>query len=260
MNTRLTADDAFGLTFLDEAQCRRIIEGARHGDLFTPPDTRGWIMFPGSAGGMNWGAGAFDPATNMLVTPLSRIGLYLRLVPKADIPASPGFDPTRGAPMGPPGLIAGTPFGIEQRILLGPTMIPCTRPPWATLVGVDLAAGEIRWTVPLGSIDKLAPFPLPPLTWGAPISGGPIATAGGLVFIGATGDARLRAFETETGKEVWSTALPTSAHANPMTYRAGGRQFIVVAAGSHMFINAGTIDDYLVAYALPPGGPAPTGR
>jgi quinoprotein glucose dehydrogenase len=163
--------------------------------------------------------------------------------------------------MGPPAAIAGTPYAIEQRILLGPTMIPCTKPPWSTLVGVDLAAGEIRWTVPLGNISKLGPVPLP-LDWGAPIAGGPIATAGGLVFIGATGDARLRAFETATGRQVWSMPLPTSAHASPMTYLAGGKQFVVVAAGGHMFINPSAIDDYLVAYALPdalPDAPPDTG-
>lgn len=251
MKTRLTPDDAWGLTFWDQASCRKLIEGARHGEIFTPPSDKGWIMFPGSAGGMNWGSGAFDPAGSLLVTNLSQIGLYLKLVPKDTVPAPKDFDPARGAPMGPPGIIQGTPWAIEQRILLGPTMMPCTSPPWATLVGVDLAAGEIRWSVPLGTIDKLAPVPLPALKWGAPVTGGPIVTAGGLVFIGATADARLRAFDTETGRELWSTPLPTSAHANPMTYTAGGRQYVVVAAGSHMFINAKTIDDYLVAYALP---------
>ncbi len=251
MKTSLTPDDAWGLTFWDQNRCRDLIAGARHGDIFTPPSEKGWIMFPGSAGGMNWGSGAWDPGRSLLVTNLSQIGLYLKLVPRKQVPDAQDFDPTRGAPMGPPGIIEGTPWAIEQRILLGPTMMPCTRPPWSTLVGVDLAAGEIRWSVPLGTIDKLAPVPIPPLKWGAPVTGGPIVTAGGLVFIGSTGDARLRAFDTDTGAELWSTPLPTSAHANPMTYERNGRQYVVIAAGSHMFINAKTIDDYLVAYALP---------
>jgi quinoprotein glucose dehydrogenase len=251
MKTKLTPDDAWGLTFWDQNRCRDLIAGARHGDLFTPPSDKGWIMFPGSAGGMNWGSGAWDPERNLLVTSLSQIGLYLKLVPRDTVPPAEQFDPTRGAPMGPPGIIEGTPWAIEQRILLGPTMMPCTSPPWSTLVGVDLAAGEIRWSVPLGTIDRLAPVPMPPLKWGAPVTGGPIITAGGIVFIGATADERLRAFDTETGRELWSTRLPTSAHANPMTYQHDGRQYVVIAAGSHMFINAKTIDDYLVAYALP---------
>jgi quinoprotein glucose dehydrogenase len=188
-------------------------------------------MYPGSAGGMNRGSGAYDPERNLLVTSLAQVGQYLKLVPS--------------------GIIEGTPWVIEQRALLGPTMMPCTSPPWSTLVGVDLAAGEIRWSVPLGTLDKRTPGPVPPLKWGASISGGPIVTAGGIVFIGATGDARLRAFDTETGAEIWSTPLPTSAHANPMTYEHDGRQFVVIAAGSDTVINAKTIDDYLVAYALP---------
>lgn len=251
LKTSLTPDDAWGLTFWDQNRCRDLIAGARHGDLFTPPGEQGWIMFPGSAGGMHWGSGAYDAERNLLVTSLARIGLYLKLVPRETVPPSESLDPTQGTPIGPPGIIEGTPWAIEQRILLGPSGMPCTSPPWSTLVGVDLAAGEIRWSVPLGTIDKLAPLPIPPLKWGAPVTGGPIVTAGGIVFIGATGDERLRAFDTETGEEVWSARLPTSAHANPMTYQHDGRQYVVIAAGGHMFINAKTIDDYLVAYALP---------
>ncbi|MBL8200370.1 MAG: pyrroloquinoline quinone-dependent dehydrogenase [Chromatiales bacterium] len=251
MNTRLTPDDAWGLTFWDQNRCRDLIAGARHGNIFTPPSDKGWIMFPGSAGGMNWGSGAWDPDRSLLVTNLAQIGLYLKLVPRELVPESRELDPTRGAPMGPPAIIEGTPWAIEQRLLLGPTMMPCTKPPWATLVGVDLAAGEIRWSVPLGTIDRLAPVPIPPMKWGAPVTGGPIVTAGGLVFIGSTADGRLRAFDTDTGAELWSTPLPASAHASPMTYERDGRQFVVIAAGGPMFVDAQTIDDWLVAYALP---------
>lgn len=251
MKTRLTPDDAWGLTFWDRNRCRELIAGARHGDIYTPPSEQGWIMFPGSAGGMNWGGGAFDPVHNLLVTNLSQIGLHLRLVPRAEVSPAENSDLRRGTPMGPPGIIEGTPWAIEQRILLGPTMMPCTSPPWATLVGVDLTAGEIRWSVPLGTSNTLAPIPLPPLKWGAPVAGGPIVTAGGITLVGATADAKLRAFDTETGHELWTVPLPASAHANPMTYAVRGRQYVVVAAGGHMFINPKTIDDYLVAYALP---------
>ena len=127
---------------------------------------------------------------------------------------------------------------------------PCTKPPWSTLVAVDMEAGDIKWTVPLGTTEQLSPLPIP-FKWGSPISGGPIATAGGLVFVGSTADSYLRAFDTLTGAELWAVETPAAAHATPMTYEVDGRQYVVVAAGSHMFINAKTISDYIVAYALP---------
>ena len=251
MKTQLGPDDAWGLTFWDQNQCRELIAGAGHGDLYTPPDDKGWIMFPGPAGGMNWGGGAFDPKHNLLVTNLAQIGMYLKLLPRAGVPPAEDADPQRGTPMGPPGTIQGTPWAIEQHALLGPSGMPCTSPPWSTLVGVDLAAGEIRWSVPLGTIDKLTSPRLPPFKWGGPVAGGPIVTAGGITLVGSTADAKLRAFDTETGHELWSVLLPSPAHANPMTYAVNGRQYVVVAAGGDALVSPETIDDYLVAYALP---------
>ena len=115
---------------------------------------------------------------------------------------------------------------------------------------MDLFKGDIAWEVPLGLVDKLAPVPLP-IKMGTPTAGGPIITAGGLIFVGATGDQRFRAFELETGRELWSSPLPASANATPMTYQVDDRQYILTAAGGHMFINAKEINDYLVAFALP---------
>jgi quinoprotein glucose dehydrogenase len=104
--------------------------------------------------------------------------------------------------------------------------------------------------VPLGTIEHLSPLPFP-LRWGSPSAGGAIVTAGGLAFIGGTADHRIRAFDVDTGEEIWSAVTPTASHASPMTYLAGGRQFVVIASGGHMFINGRDIDDWLVAWALP---------
>jgi quinoprotein glucose dehydrogenase len=95
----------------------------------------------------------------------------------------------------------------------------------------------------------MARMPLP-MKWGTPTAGGPIVSAGGLVFVGSTADRRFRAFDIDTGDELWVTEIPKSAHATPMTYEVDGRQFVVIAAGGHMFIDATEIDDYLLAYAL----------
>lgn len=250
MKIGITPDDAWGLTFWDREKCRQEIENARHGEIFTPPSTKGWIMSPSTAGGSNWGGGAFDPARNLIVTNVSRVALWLRLLPKSDVDPASAFDPAAGAPMGPPAIIQGTDYAIEQRVFLSPIFNPCTPPPWSTLVAVDVSAGEIAWDVPLGTIEHMSPVPIP-LKWGSPNAGGPIITAGGLVFIGATADHRLRAFDIDTGEELWSVETPSASHATPMTYAVDGRQFVVIASGSHMFINARDIDDWLVAYALP---------
>lgn len=109
--------------------------------------------------------------------------------------------------------------------------------------------GAEVWRRPLGLMDKLARVPLP-LEWGTPLAGGPTSTAGGVTFIGASADEKFRAFDTATGKLLWQTATPSSAMATPMTYKQDGRQFVVVAAGGHMFMYSQNMGDYLVAYAL----------
>ena len=250
MKTGITPEDAWGMTLLDRGACRDMIASSRHGDIFTPPSTDGWIMYPGTGGGMNWGGGAFDPNRNLLITSVSQVGMWLKLMSATDAELNAPFDPSVGAPMGPKAPIRGTPYALKQGILLSPMFMPCTAPPWSSLLGVDLAAGEINWSIPLGVIDKMARMPLP-MKWGTPTAGGPIITAGGLVFVGSTADRRFRAFDIDTGKELWVTDIPKSAHATPMTYAVDGRQFVVIAAGGHMFIDANEIDDYLLAYALP---------
>ena len=133
----------------------------------------------------------------------------------------------------------------------GTSAWPCQKPPWGELVAVNVATGEIAWRVPLGVTEEL------PEGWrrtGRLNVGGPIATAGGLVFIGASNDRRFRAFDSRTGAELWVTEVPLSAHAVPITYAAAdGRQYVaIVAAGRHAIDDAGAADaDSLIAYALP---------
>jgi quinoprotein glucose dehydrogenase len=126
----------------------------------------------------------------------------------------------------------GTPYGMRRRALLSPLGAPCTKPPWGKLVALDLAHGRIAWDVPLGTSRDKAPWPFWN-TLGAPNMGGPLTTAGGLIFIGATTDNFLRAFDTTSGAELWKMRIPAGAQATPMSYELGGRQYIVVAAGGH---------------------------
>jgi quinoprotein glucose dehydrogenase len=246
----LTPDDAWGFTFFDRNFCRKRIESLRHGSIYEPPSLQGTIMYPQVGGGSNWGGGAFDPQRNLLITPVSQIPYFVRLIPNEDVDPKTAKLPQAGAPMQFPGYIGGTPYALEQGPLMSPLMSPCTAPPWNMLVAVDMAAGEIKWKVPFGVLDKLMPVPVP-LNWGAPSAGGPIITAGGLIFIGATSDSRIRAYDIDTGEELWQDVMPTSAMSTPMTYSANGRQYVVIAAGGHSWYYPNGIDDYLLAYALP---------
>lgn len=248
--TGITPDDAWGFTFFDRGRCRQMIESLRHGEIFTPPTTGGTVIMPGMVN--NWGSGAFDAGRNLLITNPQSLPGFVRLVPASEVDPEQAKLPMAGIPGGPPGFIAGTPYGLERGAtrIFSPFGAPCTKPPWYTLTAVDLARGTIKWSVPLGTIDKLLPLPVP-AKLGAPGIGGPIATAGGLIFIGATADEKFRAFDIDTGEELWMIDLPTSAMATPMTYEADGRQFVVIAAGGHHAYYRQKIGDYLLAFALP---------
>lgn len=246
----ITPDDAWGFTVFDRNACRQKIAGMRHGSQYEPMDTRGTVLFPQPGGGSNWGGGAFDPERNLLVTPVSQIPYYVKLVPRAEVDPEYAKRPEAGAPMQGPGYIGGTPYGVKQGPLMSPSFSPCTAPPWELLMAVDMDKGEIKWKVPFGVLDKLMPVPIP-LRYGTPAAGGPIITAGGLIFIGATADARIRAYDIDTGEQVWEYQAPTAAQATPMTYSVNGRQYVVFAAGGHSWFYAKGIDDYLLAFALP---------
>ncbi|MFQ5636141.1 MAG: pyrroloquinoline quinone-dependent dehydrogenase, partial [Gammaproteobacteria bacterium] len=218
----ISPDDAWGFTYFDRNVCRQKIEALRHGSMYTPPTTRGTALYPQIGGGSNWGGGAFDPQRNLLITPVSQIPYFVRMVPNERVDPATAKLPQAGAPMQPPGFIGGTPYAVEQGPIMSPIMSPCTAPPWNKLVAVDVAMGEIKWEIPFGVLDKLLPVPLP-LNWGAPSAGGPIITAGGLIFIGATSDSRFRAFDIDTGEELWQDTMPTSAMATPTSKTASAR-------------------------------------
>jgi len=145
----------------------------------------------------------------------------------------------------------GTPYVMRRRMLLSPSGLPCTPPPFGALVAIDLKTGGRLWEVPLGSVARLlGPEQAAkiPAEWGSPSLGGPIVTAGGVVFIGAALDRWLHAYDIETGRELWRGPLPESGKATPMTYRlASGDQFVVIAVGGGGAWGTG---DYVVAFRL----------
>jgi len=241
--------DAWGVTFWDRGKCRDLIASHRNEGIFTPPDTRGSLLSPGYIGGVNWGGVAFDEQRQRVIAAVNHLPTVVTLVPQADLESqarSGDFPNSEFAKQ------AGTPYGMRREPLLSPWGLPCTAPPWGTLVSVDLRRNRIVWQVPLGSTEGIGPWFAPARNFGMPNMGGPIGTAGDLVFVGAAMDSYFRAFDIETGRELWKYHLPAGGQATPMTYRAGRnqRQFIVIAAGGHGSLQTPR-GDYVIAFALP---------
>jgi quinoprotein glucose dehydrogenase len=236
-----------GLTPLHRSQCEKEYGNARFGPIFTPPTLEGTVIVPSTAGGVNWGGVAVDPNSRVLVVNVMTLAHYAKVIPANQVSDRKGS--IEENMMGAPVRLLGTPYALTQKALMVPPAFPCTAPPYSQLVAVDLEKGEILWRSTFGAMDGLMPLPLP-IRWGTPTFAGPMITAGGLVFIGATADDRFRAFELKTGRQVWSTRLPTGAFSVPMSYEVDGRQFVVIAAGGHAFIYQKP-GDTITAFALP---------
>jgi quinoprotein glucose dehydrogenase len=240
---RLSADSVWGANDADRAACRAIASTLRNEGPFTPPSFEGSLLLPGNIGGAHWGGVAFDSSAQIAVVPTNTAAAIVKLIPRAhfDSLRRRGTGNRIGAEYAPQ---RGTPYGMYRELFILPSVTPCTPPPFGALVGVDLRRGTVAWHVPLGSM-------VPGAKTGAPNLGGAITTAGGLTFIGATIDRQFRAFETRTGRELWSAALPAAGKATPMTFRgASGKQYVVISAGGD---NGGPFgaSDAIVAYALP---------
>ncbi len=238
----MTTTELGDVTRETRAYCQNLMDGAALGSMYTPLSLQGTILFPGTLGGANWGGASFDSETRTLYVNSMDVAMVFRLEKAPDGSAVPY------RAQGP-----GSPYSR----FWSPDLIPCQQPPWAFLTAIDLDTGKFRWRSVLGVVDKLVDRGLPPT--GAPNIGGSLVTAGGLVFIGATNDSRFRAFDKDTGKEIWVTKLPASAHASPMTFRGKktGKQYVVIAAGGgNKFSNI--FSDALIAFALPSQPDSPT--
>ena len=249
---RFSVDSIWGTSDADRAACHAAIDGLRNEGIFTPPSVRGTFVMPSNIGGAHWGGVAVDPVRQIAVVPVNRIGAVVQLIPRGDFNHVQAMaeDKRLGHDYEYNGMWE-TPYVMRRRILLSPSGLPCTPPPFGTVVAIDLKTGGRLWEVPLGSAARLLPPEQAakiPAEWGSPSLGGPIVTGGGVVFIGAALDRWLHAYDIETGRELWRGPLPESGKATPMTYRlASGEQFVVIAVGGG---GAWGVGDYVVAFRL----------
>lgn len=246
----LTDADMWGATMYDQLVCRVMFHKLRYEGTFTPPSLQGTLVFPGNLGMFEWGGIAVDTDRQIAVANPIALPFVSRLIPRG--PGNP-LQPVPGAKgSGTESGIQpqyGVPYGVTINAFLSPLGLPCKQPAWGYISAIDLKTNEIVWKKRIGTVRDSSPVPLP-FRMGMPMLGGPIVTAGGVVFIGATADNYIRAFDVNNGKQLWQGRLPAGGQATPMSYSINGRQYVVIAAGGHGSFGT-KLGDYVIAYALP---------
>ena len=247
----LSKADAWGPTTADRAEAEKRIGQHRYQGPFTPPSYEGSIMAPGNVGGIHWGGMCYDPERQLLITNINRVAAIIRMLPREKVGQLEREDET--VMRAETGRQNGTPYVMKRDYLfkVDPSrgMIMQTRPPWGTLLAIDLHTGRKKWEVPLGYMLDTLQFP-GAQHWGSLNFGGAIVTAGNLVFVAASLDGHLRAFNRETGALCWEYQLPAGGQATPMSYSIDGKQYILIAAGGHGKLKT-QLGDYVVAFSLP---------
>jgi quinate dehydrogenase (quinone) len=252
---RLTERMMWGATPLDQLDCRIQFRRLRYDGDFTPPGTdRASLQFPGNAGGMNWGSGAFDARRGLLIVSDVRVPQSVYLTP-ADVRKNPGLSLALSKDR-PPESRNAVAYESHNTWMLSHAFAPCLQPPHGMMTAIDVRSRQIVWQVPTGTAEAQGPFGIKshlPIQIGTIGLGGPVTTAGGVTFRAATTDPYLRAYDNATGKVLWQDALPVAAGGTPMTYVSPrtGRQYVVVSAGGGGA--SPEKGDYVIAYALPQG-------
>jgi quinoprotein glucose dehydrogenase/quinate dehydrogenase (quinone) len=243
----LTESDMWGISPIDQLWCRLRFLRMRYNGLFTPPSLEGSIQYPGTAGGVNWGSVSIDNVRHLLFVPSLNLASIVKLVPRESAENGTSFSDPQ----------TGTSFAVENNFFLTRLGVPCQRPPYSVLTAIDLGTKRVVWRKTIGTAEDLGPLGLAshlPFAIGAPpLVGGPITTAGDVLFIGAAGDRRLRAIDSLTGRELWSDKMPQGNQATPITYRAprSGRQIVAFVSGGYVDLTIGrNVPTHVVAYAL----------
>ncbi|TDN48037.1 quinoprotein glucose dehydrogenase [Buttiauxella sp. JUb87] len=246
----LSGADMWGATLYDQMVCRIIFHNLRYEGIFTPPSEQGTLVFPGNLGMFEWGGISVDPNRQVAIANPMALPFVSKLMPRG--PGNPMEPPKDAKGSGSESGIQpqyGVPFGVTLNPFLSPFGLPCKQPAWGYISAVDLKTNEVVWKKRIGTVRDSSPLPLP-FKMGMPMLGGPISTAGNVLFIGATADNYLRAYNMSNGEKLWEARLPAGGQATPMTYEVNGKQYVVISAGGHGSFGT-KMGDYIVAYALP---------
>ena len=226
-------------------QCGQRAEGYRYEGLYTPPSEEGTLTYPPTSGGMQWGGGALDPETGIFYVNSSKLVQIFTLIPREEYEtltekgsgAEQGYYPQQGSP-----------YAFRLQNFLNWAGMPCWNPPYGVFSAFDLTNGERLYERPFGNVKKYGVTM--PDAWGTPTLGGPALTRSGLIFIGASVDARVRALSAETGEELWHAEVDAPVVANPAVYEHDGRAYVVFVAGGNPILDP-AVSDQVVAYSLP---------
>ncbi|MEM1404104.1 MAG: pyrroloquinoline quinone-dependent dehydrogenase [Pseudomonadota bacterium] len=291
--------DMWGLTPIDQMVCRIEYRTMNYDGMYTPPSLvtgitqTGTMLYPGNFGGFNWGSVSVDADNGLLVAAPMMLAHRLSMVTPQQVaeagpiarlllgPKHPAVRISEDGPMpamGEPD--SSNPYDHRQIKAYGypapfmsrlGTAVPCFEPPWSMLAVIDLNTNMLLWKRPVGDMSQSGPFNIRsglPFDVGSAIRAGTLTTRGGLTFISSTMDAKVRAFDLRTGKEVWEAELPGNGLATPMTYRSqqDGRQYLIVTVpnptwryprdpATNKYIDSKSQRDgkggYVIAYALP---------
>ncbi len=250
----LTEKSMWGLTPFDQMSCRISYNKLRYdGNPWTPSTETGSLIFPGNIGAFNWGSVAVDPDRQILIAAPVRLAYTYNLIKRTPETADKRLFSEEGTPYWNENFKGDYAIRIKQ--FASGLGVPCIAPPWGRMVGVDLNTGKTEWLRRTGTSKNLKTSFLPgrfPIGFpmGMVAHGGPLVTAGGLVFHGATADNFLRAYDINTGEVLWQTELPAGGQATPSTYMGSdGKQYVVISAGGHGSLGT-TLGDSVIAFRL----------
>ena len=242
----LTEKAMWGASPFDQMLCRIQFKELRYEGQYTPPSEQGSLIYPGNVGVFNWGGVSVDPVRQMLFTSPNYMAFVSKMVPRAQVAAgskreseTAGVQPNTGAP-----------YAVIMHPFMSPFGVPCQAPSWGYVAGIDLTTSKVVWKRKNGTSRDSSPLPIG-LPLGVPSMGGSMVTAGGVGFLSGTLDQFLRAYDVNTGKELWKSRLPAGGQATPMTYTGkDGKQYVLLVVGGHGSLGT-KMGDYVIAYKLP---------